>query len=119
MGYNRSNDPGLNLDLNILLQKQFRDLRQMMCCKLTEIANGSGIVSNSIMFTIGDGHAGTPLVGTTTYTNTVLNNKTLLILKNGVGFLTAGVDFNSLTGGGFVLIGGELFNTGETYTILY
>lgn len=74
-------------------------------------SSGGGSVT-PIQFTIGDAQAGTPVAGTSSYTNTLMAGRTrttCLIHLNQVGYLEEGVDFTFKVGGGFDLLGEQLF----------
>jgi len=77
-------------------------------------SSGSGNFEFVAKFTVGGG-GGAPTDGETEYANPAATG-TIMVHKNGVGWLEEGVDFAAVVGGGFELLIGE-FTTGEVYSV--
>lgn len=78
-------------------------------------SSGSGNYEYLTDFTVGAG-GGAPENGSTDYVNPNVTGD-IKIHKNGVGYLTEGVNYGLIEGGGFALEGGAVFSTDEKYTI--
>lgn len=89
-------------------------LRKVASLVASSVVAGTNVAS----FTVGDGNPGTPANGSTNYINTALNNKALTISVSGQGPISPTL-FNAYPGGGFTLLTGLVFNTGETWVVLY
>lgn len=82
-------------------------------------ANGGGAGTGNYdyltQFTVGV-TAGAPADGSTEYINPDVTGD-IKVHKNGTGYLTEGVHYDLLVGGGIKLIGGSVFSNDEVYTI--
>jgi hypothetical protein len=87
------------------------------CCNT--VTNVTNIINNysakPIQFIVGTGDA--PASGTVYYNNIDLIGFDLQIFLNGEGYLVENIDYIVLDTGGFQLLGGRLFNTGEVYSV--
>lgn len=94
------------------------DTAQSFADKIAAAISGSAGAPPTFQFTIGDGGANTPANGATQYVNADLASATKLkVEKNGFGTLTEGVDYSLLGGGGYTLLAGGIFTTGETWFV--
>ncbi len=59
-----------------------------------------------------------PVDSATQYENPNLNGKTYVVFKPGFGALVWGTHIQTITGGGFEFINGQMFANGEEYTVL-
>lgn len=75
-----------------------------------------------IQFVVGRGNGAPeydPEPETAQYVNPDLDGKDYLVFKAGVGPLTWGVDIQTISGGGFEFINGQVFGGEEQYTVQY
>lgn len=89
------------------IEKRLRQLIHM-------VQNTSTSVSQ---FTIGDAQPDTPSNGASSYINPTLDGRNFKVYQNGVGYLTEGTDYSAYPGGGFTLLGGDTFTTGESFLV--
>lgn len=84
------------------------------------VINGSGSFISMLQIIVGNDR-GTPYFdpedGDAQYVNTNLNGRTYVVFRMGVGALVWGYDIQTISGGGFEYINGQVFSEGETYTI--
>lgn len=86
--------------------------------QIATTGNGDGNVQFIVQFIVGE--PGAPANMDTEYVNADVvegAGEEILIEKDGTGYLTEGTNYNLLVGGGFELLGGSVFSTGEKYTI--
>lgn len=72
-----------------------------------------------IEFTVGDGKPGTPTSGTNVYSNTDIKYSKYKVHKNGPGYLREEIEYQRTSQGGFQLLSGSKFTTGEVYMIWF
>lgn len=81
----------------------------------------SNLAFDFIQFIVGRGN-GTPsfdpVADQPQYVNTNLDGKTYVVFKPGFGGLYWGVDIQTITGGGFEYINGQMFSADEEYTVM-
>ena len=102
------------LDLNDGRKFYVSETREEIEAQIATTGNGNGNLEVLVTFVVGD--PGAPANEDTQYINTDVTGN-LLIEKNGVGALIEGTDYDLLPGGGFELLGGGMFTTGEIYTV--
>lgn len=86
-----------------------------MCCNCT--CNNK--VKEPIVFMIGDGGSITPSNGASHCIDPDIKYLKYNVSKNGYGTLIENILYERLPNGGFQLLGGAIFTTGEIFTITF
>lgn len=89
-----------------------------MCCTTTGKTRVLEI-KDPIQFKIGDGGPLTPIAGANEYPNPDIEYDRYMIMRNGAGYLVKNDSYAKLGDGGWKLLGLDVFNPGEVFTMIF